>query len=79
MLSHADEDPSGRRTGNFRHTPQGILHGANEAYRAEFQTRRKPGMRRTSTMVGVDTYRPLETRRGVLAYRGMTAAAGVPR
>ncbi len=59
MLSHADEDPSGRRPGNFRHTPQGILHGANEAYRAEFQARRKPGMRRTSTSVGVDTYRPL--------------------
>ena len=59
MLSHADEDPSGRRPGNFRHTPQGILHGANEAHRAEFQARRKPGMRRTSTLVGVDTYRPL--------------------
>ena len=60
MLSHADEDPGGRRPGSFRHTPQGILHGANEAYRAEFQARRKPGMRRTSTMVGVDTYRPLK-------------------
>jgi homogentisate 1,2-dioxygenase len=59
MLSHADEDPSGRRPGSFRHTPQGILHGANEAYRAEFQARRKPGMRRTSTSIGVDTYRPL--------------------
>jgi hypothetical protein len=33
MLSHADEDPSSRRPGNFRHTPQGILHAANEAYR----------------------------------------------
>jgi homogentisate 1,2-dioxygenase len=59
MLSHADEDPSGRRPGSFRHTPQGILHGANEAYRAEFQARRKPGMHRTSTSVGVDTCRPL--------------------
>jgi homogentisate 1,2-dioxygenase len=59
MLSHADEDPSGRRPGSFRHTPQGILHGANEAYRVEFQARRKPGMRRTSTSVGVDTYQPL--------------------
>ena len=59
MLSHADEAPLGRRPGSFRHTPQGILHGANEAYRAEFQVRRKPGLRRTSTMVGVDTYRPL--------------------
>ena len=42
-----------------RHTPQGILHGATEAYRAEFQKKRKPGTRRTATMVGVDTYRPL--------------------
>ena len=25
MLSHADEDPGGRRPGSFRHTPQGIL------------------------------------------------------
>jgi homogentisate 1,2-dioxygenase len=60
MLSHADEDPSGRRPGSFRHTPQGILHGANETYRAEFQASRKPGMRRTSTSVGVDTYWPLK-------------------
>ncbi len=59
MLTHADEDPSGRRPGGFRHTPQGILHGATEAYRAEFQKKRKPGMHRTATMVGVDTYRPL--------------------
>src|SRR5438105_4309876 len=59
MQSHADEDPSGRRPGGFRHTPQGILHGADEAYRAEVQARRKPGMRRTSTMVGIDSYRPL--------------------
>jgi len=59
MLSHADEDPSGRRPGLFRHTPQGVLHGATEAYRAEFQAKRKPGARRTGTSVGVDTYRPL--------------------
>jgi homogentisate 1,2-dioxygenase len=59
MLTHADEDPAGRRPGGFRHTPQGILHGATEAYRAEFQKKRKPGMHRTATMVGVDTYRPL--------------------
>jgi homogentisate 1,2-dioxygenase len=59
MLSHADEDPQGRRPGSFRHTPQGILHGAPEAYRAEFEARRKPGMRRTGTLVGVDSYRPL--------------------
>lgn len=59
MLSHADEDPSGRRPGSFRHTPQGLLHGADEAYRAEFQARRRPGMRRMNISVGVDTYRPL--------------------
>ena len=59
ILCHADGDPGGRRPGSFRFTPQGILHGANEAYRAEFQARRTPGMRRTSTLVGVDTYRPL--------------------
>lgn len=59
MLSHADEDPSGRRPGLFRHTPQGILHGADEATRAEFQKKRRPGTRRTATLVGVDTYRPL--------------------
>ncbi len=39
--------------------PQGILHGADEATRAEFQKKRQPGMRRTATNVGVDTYRPL--------------------
>src|SRR5258706_16223603 len=59
MLTHADDDPAGRRPGGFRHTPQGILHGATEAYRAEFQKKRKPGMHRTATMVGVDTYLPL--------------------
>ena len=59
MLSHADEDPGGRRPGSFRHTPQGILHGADEATRAAFQARRKPGMRRTGTLIGVDSYRPL--------------------
>jgi homogentisate 1,2-dioxygenase len=57
MLNHADEDPSGRRPGLFRHTPQGILHGAPEAYRAEFQKKREPSQRRTGT--SVDTYRPL--------------------
>jgi len=36
-----------------------ILHGATEAYRAEFQANRKSGTRRTGTSVGVDTYRPL--------------------
>ena len=59
MLGHADADPAGRRPGMFRHTPQGILHGADETTRAEFQKNRKPGTHRTATMVGVDTYRPL--------------------
>ena len=59
MLGHADTDPAGRRPGMFRHTPQGILHGADEATRAEFQKKRKPGTHRTATMIGVDTYRPL--------------------
>jgi len=59
MLNHADEDPSGRLPGLFRHTPQGILHGAPEAYRAEFQKKRQPGDRRTGWSVGVDTYHPL--------------------
>jgi homogentisate 1,2-dioxygenase len=59
ILSHADEDPQGRRPGSFRHTPQGVLHGADEATRAEFQARRRSGMRRTATLVGVDSYRPL--------------------
>ena len=59
-LNHADDDPSGRRPGLFRHTPQGILHGADEATRAQFQKRRQPGQRRTGWSVGVDTYRPLQ-------------------
>jgi homogentisate 1,2-dioxygenase len=59
ILSHADSDPAGRGPGIFRHTPQGILHGADEAARAEFQKKRRPGQHRTGTLVGVDTYRPL--------------------
>jgi homogentisate 1,2-dioxygenase len=59
MLTHDDGNPSGRRPGGFRHTPQGILHGAPEAYRAEFEAKRQPGDRRRGTSVGVDTYRPL--------------------
>jgi hypothetical protein len=49
------------RSGLLMHTPQGILHGANEAYRAEFQNqkKRKPSDRRARTSIGVDTYRPL--------------------
>jgi hypothetical protein len=58
-LSHAGEDPSGSRPSSFRHTPQRILQGANEACRKKFQARGKPGMRRTSAGVDVDTYRPL--------------------
>ena len=41
------------------HTPQGILHGADEATREAFQKRRTPGMRRTLCGVSVDTDRPL--------------------
>jgi hypothetical protein len=37
MLTHADEEPNGRRTGGFSFTPQGVLHGANEAFPAKFQ------------------------------------------
>jgi hypothetical protein len=59
MLAHADGDPVGRRSGDFSFTPQGVLHGADEASRAEIQTRRAPGMRRTRIGVGVDTYWPL--------------------
>jgi homogentisate 1,2-dioxygenase len=49
----------GRKPGMLSHTPQGILHGADEAARAAFQERRTPGMRRTLCGVSVDTDRPL--------------------
>jgi hypothetical protein len=55
MLAQADDDPKGRRSGGFSFTLQGVLHGSDEAFRAEFQTRRTPGMRRTRTGSGVDT------------------------
>ena len=48
-----------RRPGGFTFTPQGILHGADEATRAAFNARRKPGDMRRWTGVGVDTYKPL--------------------
>jgi homogentisate 1,2-dioxygenase len=58
VFVHHDE--SGRsRPGMLSHTPQGILHGADEATRAAFQQRRTPGMRRTLSGVSVDTDRPL--------------------
>ena len=54
------DDASGaRRLGMLSHTPQGILHGADEATRAAFQKRRNPDMRRTLTGVSVDAERPL--------------------
>jgi hypothetical protein len=59
MLTHADDDPKGRRPGGFSFMPQGVLHGANEAFRAEFQAASISGMRRTRTGIGVDTYRSL--------------------
>jgi len=59
VLAHGDDGPAGRRPGGFSHTPQGLLHGASEAERAAFQAHRTPGMRRTFTAVGVDSYRPL--------------------
>jgi hypothetical protein len=31
ILAHADDDPKGRRSGGFSFTPQGVLHGADEA------------------------------------------------
>ena len=54
-----DDASGGRGAGMLSHTPQGILHGANEAYRAAFQARREPGARRMFTGVSVDTERPL--------------------
>ena len=60
ILSHANDDPGGRRPGGFSFTPQGILHGATEGVRAAFNARRKPGDMRKWTGVGVDTYRPLK-------------------
>lgn len=57
MLSHADENPLGRRPGSRRHTPRGDLQGAAAEYRAEFRRKRQPGRTRAGTMVGVDTCR----------------------
>ena len=58
VFVHVDAS-GGRGPGTLSHTPQGILHGANEAARAAFQQRRTPGMRRMFTGVSVDTERPL--------------------
>jgi hypothetical protein len=49
-LSHAGEDPSGSRPNSFRHTPQAILQGADDACRKKFQARGKPAS--TSTPIG---------------------------
>ena len=49
----------GGHPGMLSYTPQGILHGADEATRAAFQAKRTPGMRRTLCGVSVDTDRPL--------------------
>ncbi len=61
ILSHANDDPGGRRPGGFTFTPQGILHGATEEARAAFNAKRKSGDMRRWTGIGVDTYRPLKT------------------
>ena len=58
VFVHHDE-AGARKPGMLVHTPQGILHGADEAARAAFQKRRVPGMRRTICGVSVDTDRPL--------------------
>jgi len=58
VFVHHDEAGS-RKPGMLSHTPQGILHGADEATRSAFQKRRTPGMRRTLCGVSVDTDRPL--------------------
>ncbi len=58
VFVHHDEG-STRKPATLSHTPQGILHGADEATRAAFQKRRVPGMRRTLCGVRVDTDRPL--------------------
>lgn len=58
VFVHSDASGS-RRPGMLSHTPQGILHGADEATRAAFQKRRTPDMRRALTGVSVDAERPL--------------------
>jgi hypothetical protein len=40
---HADDDPKGHRPGGFSFTPQGVLHSATEAFRAEFQAEPQSG------------------------------------
>ena len=50
-------DASGRaHPGMLSYTPQGILHGADEATRAAFQAKRTPGMRRAAS-VSMETMR----------------------
>jgi homogentisate 1,2-dioxygenase len=58
VFVHADGG-GGRGPGMLSHVPQGILHGADEAARAEFNQRRVAGTRRMFTGVSVDTDRPL--------------------
>lgn len=58
-VSVHDDASGARRLGMMAHTPQGILHGADEATRAVFRKRRTAGTRRTLTGVRVDTERPL--------------------
>ncbi len=58
VFVHQDDSGS-RKPAMLSHTPQGILHGADEATRATFQKKRTPEMRRTLCGVSVDTDRPL--------------------
>ena len=56
VFVHHDESGS-RKPGMLSHTPQGILHGADEATRAAFQKRRTPG-NAADIMRGQCRYRP---------------------
>jgi hypothetical protein len=58
VFVHHDASGS-RKAGTLSHTPQGILHGADEATHAAFHAKRTPGMRRTLCTVSVDTDQPI--------------------
>ncbi len=58
VFVHSDTTGGGR-PGYLSHTPQGILHGADEATHHAHQARRVPGSLRTFCGVSVDTDKPL--------------------